>query len=242
MDDEEIVRGDAAIFFIFAFIFYLFYMLTPFYFVKKYDNKLIEIKEVPFVQIFFNILNCCFYIIIAIKGTGTLQNLLTNIIGLCASFSVLIYLWLILKKDKGIDLFYLFLIINAIFQISYFVYRVENLTNFTSDMAIIINILMYLSINQNDIYAIKEKRADLIPVLSSTFGLLTSFCWYFFGYLAEDRTTWISNIISIVCNAIPTIEYFILLFLFGAGGKKSSENNYSTEKRINNKKKDETEQ
>ena len=80
-DNTKPLTTSSLIAFIFSFILVQLYFISPIYFIYKYNQKYIERKHIPFVQIFFNLLNCSTYVVIAIIGTGDFQNLVTNLIG-----------------------------------------------------------------------------------------------------------------------------------------------------------------
>lgn len=218
-DQDMKLRPLDFISFILAFLGVEFYYISPLYFIKKYEHKLIELQEVPFIQLFCIILNCSAYMIFGIKGRGDFQNLLTNSIGLLLGLLVLFRLWYIIQKNKGSEYyFYLFLILNIIFQIFYFIYRSENAEQLSEFVAKIMNVTMYLVINQNDFFAWNQKRADKIPILSACLGLVASFFWFLFAYFTSpnqresnsSQVTKFSNGVSIFVLIIPIGEYLYL--------------------------------
>ena len=186
------------------------------YFIYKYNQKYIERKHIPFVQIFFNLLNCSTYVVIAIIGTGDFQNLVTNLIGFILCLIVVFHLYFSLPKKKYDNyLLHNFIIFNIIFQLYYFIFKYnEGLSKY---ITIIINILMYMSLNIGTYYAFKEKKPDLIPILSAVLGFFASLGWAIYAAcLGEhDPITLLSNIFSFLV-IISTILSYIYLLKFGS--------------------------
>jgi len=224
--EEKDLSTKSLIAFIFSFIVVELYFVSPIYFIIKYNNKYIKKKHLPIIQIFINLLNCSTYVIISLKGTGDFQNFLTNIIGVVLCLIVILELWLSLSKSKNTNyILPIFIISNGIFQLYYFIFKIEegNKTIY-SVLTIIINICMYSSLNIGVYYAFKEKRADRIPLLSAILGLLSSIGWSLYSVAVSydednqdkkeetksDIITMLSNTISIIVLIIPIVSYIYL--------------------------------
>jgi len=224
--EEKDLSTKSLIAFIFSFIVVELYFVSPIYFIIKYNNKYIKKKHLPIIQIFINLLNCSTYVIISLKGTGDFQNFLTNIIGVVLCLIVILELWLSLSKSKNTNyLLPIFIISNGIFQLYYYIFKIEggNQT-ISSALTIIINICMYSSLNIGVYYAFKEKRADRIPLLSAILGLLSSIGWSLYSVAVQydedkqdieeetesDIITMLSNTISIIVLIIPIVSYIYL--------------------------------
>lgn len=230
-DQDMKLKPKDFIFFLLAFLAVEFYYISPLYFIKKYEHKLIELYEVPFIQLLCIILNCSAYMIFGIKGRGDFQNLLTNSIGLLLGLLVLFRLWYVIQKDKGSEYyFYLFLILNIIAQIFYFIYRSENAEELSEFVAKIMNVTMYLVINQNDFFAWNQKKAEKIPILSACLGLVASFFWFLFAYFTSpnkresnsSQVTQFSNGVSIFVLLVPIAEYVYLKLMYRNGKEEIS--------------------
>ncbi len=195
--NNMILSNSSLIAFIFAFILVQLYFISPIYFIFKYNKKFIEMKHIPFLQIFLNLLNCITYVVIAETGTGDIQNLITNLIGSCLCLIVIIYLYVsISKKLDSNYILYFFIVLNIIFQIYY------------------LNIFMYLSLNIGTYFAFKEKKPDRIPILSAFLGLLSSIGWTIYSATLEnvalDNITFFSNIFSFLVIIFTIVSYFYL--------------------------------
>jgi hypothetical protein len=232
--EEKDLSPGGLVAFIFSFIVVELYFVSPIYFIIKYNNKYIKKKHLPIIQIFANLLNCATYVIIAIKGTGDFQNFLTNIIGVILCIIVVLELWLSLYKRKSSNyLLPFFLISNIIFQIYYYIFKINKDGEKNKNelifqiLPIIINICMYLSLNIGVYFGFKEKRADRIPLLSAILGLLSSIGWTIYssfdnneivdnnnnnedGKNKSDIITRISNGISIIILIVPIVSYIYL--------------------------------
>ena len=222
---DKKLKTSSTIAFIFAFIVVELYFISPIYFIFKYNRRYIEKKHIPFIQIFLNLLNCSTYVVIAIKGDGDFQNLITNLIGVFLCLVVVIQLWISMSKKKNNQYIFNFVFIfNIIFQIYYFIFKFcEEATKF---ITIIINILMYSSLNIGTYYAFKENKVDRIPILSAVLGLLSSIGWTIYSYsLGEgvDDITFFSNFFSILVLVL-TITFYIYLVIFQSPIKKETIN------------------
>ena len=220
-NDDKSLKASSLVAFIFAFIVVELYFISHLYFIFKYNRRYIEKKHIPFLQIFLNLLNCSTYVIIAIKGKGDFQNLITNSIGVALCLIVVIQLWISMSKKKKNQYFFkFFFIFNIIFQIYYFIFRSCG-EKTTGHITIIINISMYLSLNIGTYYAFKENKPDRIPILSAVLGLLSSIGWTVYSACLEDDDliTLISNMLSIIV-LVFTIVCYIFLIKFQSPIKK----------------------
>ena len=213
-NDDKSLKASSIVAFIFAFIVVELYFISPIYFIFKYNRRYIEKKHIPFLQIFLNLLNCTTYVVIAIKGNGDFQNLITNSIGVALCLIVVIQLWVSLSKKKNNQyIFNLVFVFNIIFQIYYFIFRFKE--EAADYITIIINITMYLSLNIGVYYGFKENKADRIPILSAVLGLLSSIGWTVYsaclGEGVDDNITFYSNMLSIIVLVFIIISYIYLL-------------------------------
>lgn len=237
----------ASCVFILSFIVVESYFISPAYFIYKFEHNYIKINEVPFLQIFFNTLNCAIYVSAAISESGDFQNLLTNSVGLVICLFILLRLWLVLFKNNKTPGFfiYLLIIINIIFQISYLIYRLDDDEGkLTQYFATVINICMYLVLNQNDISAYKEKRADKIPILSCILGLISSIGWFLYAYANQEKQeeekeetqqsdviTFYANLFSFIILIFPITEYFILFCKYKKNENRNDDDLLSGDKK-----------
>lgn len=211
---ERTLTTSSLISFIFAFIVVELYFISPVYFIFKYKKRYIELKHIPFLQIFLNLLNCSTYVVIALLGDGDFQNLITNSIGVTLCLIVIFQLWSSLSKKKNSSyIFFFFFIFNIIFQIYYFIFKFKK--EISTYITIIINICMYLSLNIGSYYAFKENKPDRIPILSAILGLLSSIGWTTYSACLEegiDSITLFSNSFSIFVLALVIAFYIYLLY------------------------------
>ena len=222
-NNDKTLSVSSLVSFIFAFIVVELYFISPIYFIFKYNRRYIEKKHIPFFQIFINLLNCSTYVVIAIKGNGDFQNLITNSIGVALCLIVVLQLWLSMSKKKNNQYIFNFVFIfNIIFQIYYFIFKYyEEATDY---ITIVINISMYLSLNIGTYYAFKENKADRIPILSAVLGLLSSIGWTVYSAClgnGVDNITFFSNIFSILVLFL-TILCYIYLIKFHSPLKKET--------------------
>ncbi len=211
--NNMILSNSSLIAFIFAFILVQLYFISPIYFIFKYNKKFIEMKHIPFLQIFLNLLNCITYVVIAETGTGDIQNLITNLIGSCLCLIVIIYLYVsISKKLDSNYILYFFIVLNIIFQIYYLIFKFYK--GLSSYITILNNIFMYLSLNIGTYFAFKEKKPDRIPILSAFLGLLSSIGWTIYSATLEnvalDNITFFSNIFSFLVIIFTIVSYYYL--------------------------------
>ena len=227
-DKEKMLKPISLTAFIFAFILVQLYFISPAYFIFKYKRKYLELKHIPFIQMFLNQINCLTYVVIAVFDQGDFQNLLTNIIGSILCFIVIIYLGISLPKNNESKnyIFIYFFILNIIFQIYYIIY--QKIEGIYGSLTIVINVLMYLSMNIGTYYAFKENKPDRIPILSASLGLFSSIGWTVYSATLEEKKdliTLISNILSFIVLIIPIACYFFLLFCHKSQTEIINQNN-----------------
>lgn len=228
--DKKPLTPSGIVSFIFAFIVVQLYFISPIYFIFKYNRRYIEKKHIPFLQIFLNLLNCSTYVVIAIKGDGDFQNLITNSIGVVICLIVVLQLWLSMSKKKNNQYIFNFVFIfNIIFQIYYFFFKYCPKSG--KYITIIINIFMYLSLNIGTYYAFRENKPDRIPILSAILGLLSSIGWTLYSVCLKnndendkiDKITFFSNFFSMLV-LISTIVCYIYLIKFESPIKNNTIN------------------
>lgn len=225
IDENKIETIDSIyglILFLFAFFNVQIYFLSPLIFIYKYEKKQIELKEFPFIQVFFNFLNCFAHVLYAAKGYGALETLINNFVGLLISLGVYIRMWIALYK-RGLKSiwFYLFVVTNIIFQCCFKAFTTKQ-PDTLSLLSLTLNILMYLSTNQNIILAIRSGDASKLPFISAIFGLIASIfwiLWYSYGVagktvdskaFSRKEVNNFANAISIFCLIIPITLYLLL--------------------------------
>lgn len=223
-DDNKIefVAGPGGmISFLIAFFTVQIYFLSPLIFIIRYEKKQIELKEFPFIQVFFNLLNCYAHVIYAYLGYGSLETFINNSVGLAVSLGVFVRAWVALyKRDLKSIWLYLFVVVNIIFQSCFFATRIKQMETL-SLLSLTLNILMYLSTNQNVIFAIRTQDSSKIPIVSAIFGLISSIfwiVWYSYGVRVVEETLQkerrgvnnFANGISIFCLLVPISLYIFL--------------------------------
>ena len=227
-----------------AFISVELYFISPLYFIYKFNKNKITVGQVTVFQIFMNFINCLMYNISASIGYGNEQNLFVNALGILLCVFVLLDLYFSFKnKKKNTYLIYFFTCFNVFFEVLYFLIRQfhEEPTalektlfspnsnsislGITEYICVFTNFCMYFSLNQNDVTAFREKKAEKIPILSVGLGLISSFFWLIYGFLVEEKTlmTEISNGASFAVLLVPFVEYVILRVKFRGKKREVSE-------------------
>ena len=114
------------------------------------------------------------------------------ILGLIFSF---IYLYYFSEKKCLKFTFYIFLESLGVCALFYGLSQVD--VNTIGIIANIINVITFISPGQKIVRVCKEKNYHLIPIVTTIFGCITSFCWLCFGILIHDINCIIPNVISV---------------------------------------------
>lgn len=201
------------------------YFISPIYFIYKFKNKIISLYELPFAQVFINLLNCLIYTIISLQTiidknqSIDIQKLITNGIGTIICLIVLLSLYITYTKFSNKNLFlYMFTTVNIIFEIIF--YFLAFYEKPLMIVTMVTNSLMYASINIHVYFAIKQKRYDKIPILSSVLGILASIGWFCYALIRwkegdDDAQTMIGNAVGIIVLVPPIVTYIFLKIKYG---------------------------
>lgn len=222
-----------------SFILVEGYFFSPIYFIYKFKNKIISLYELPFAQVFINLLNCLIYTIISLQTiidknqSIDIQKIVTNGIGTIICLIVLLSLYITYTKFSNKNLFlYMFTTVNIIFEIIFYALAFyeksgtknedekEKQNNPLMIVTMVTNSLMYASINIHLYFAIKQKRYDKIPILSSVLGLLASIGWFCYALIRwkegdDDAQTMIGNAVGIIVLVPPIVTYIFLKIKYG---------------------------
>ena len=121
------------------------------------------------------------------------------ILGLIFSF---IYLYYFSEKKCFKFTFYIFLESLGVCSLFYGLSQVD--VNTIGIIANIVNVITFISPGQKIVRVCKEKNYHLIPIVTTIFGCITSFCWLCFGILIHDINCIIPNFISVIMAIFNT--------------------------------------
>ena len=224
----------------------LVYFSTPLF--QVYKQKLYKdidnIKEVSLTLIVSILFNCLFWILNAISSDNIsdwIPLLISNIGGLLINIILLFwYLYVLLEHDKKKFLGYGFFVVNLLIEIGYFFYRfiidVPNTDSFHTIgyFATIMNIFMYSSPYCNYKKIVNTKNSGAIPIYTIVSGIFTCLIFFIQGFVSfriskgtASKRDRLSNIETMMSNAISFILLGILAALYGfnyTGNKDNSEN------------------
>ena len=86
----------------------------------------------------------------------------------------------------------------------------------------IINVITFISPGQNIMKVCRNKKYKLIPIVTTIFGCVNSFCWLCYGILKHEIHLIIINTINEIFSFIYTFIW--IYFYFKAKDKKNEEN------------------
>jgi hypothetical protein len=192
------------------------YFLSPLLVLRSYRQKeKMQLKFLPLFQVIFILLNCLFWFTTNLPynldfNTPLIkESLPINIFGLVTGIVLLFFCWANSYSENS----YLFILIlnicNFLFQIAMFIHFYTQNSNkneenegdpITKIIAIIFNVLMYLSLLQNPlaIYLEKNYREGSLPLYQIIIGLLSTVVWIIYGILMTRTEVLIPNTLGFI--------------------------------------------
>ena len=166
-----------------------------------------KIEIVPELLIICNVL-CAelwfsYWVTKADKLAPLVSSSVSLILGLIFSF---VYLYYFSKKTFSKFFLYIILESCAVSLLFYGLTQVD--VNTIGLIANIVNIITYVSPGQKIMRVCREKNYKLIPIVTTIFGCITSFCWLCFGILIRDINCIIPNAISVLMAIFNTSIWF----------------------------------
>ena len=116
----------------------------------------------------------------------------------------LIYLFYLAEKSWKKYLLYAFLEINLVLEFNYGLLVILGDYIVVGNIAMVVNIITYITPGQKIIQVIKTKNYELIPISSTLSGSMCTLCWLIFGLLIWDIRTIIPNGLGLVFATINT--------------------------------------
>ena len=174
--------------------------IVMFYSIIKGKNK---IEIVPESMLIFNILcssrwACYWYL-----QVDKFVPFFSSAFGLALSeiFS-LIYLFFLAEKDWKKYFLYAFLEINLVLEFNYALLFIIKDYITVGNIAMVVNIITYITPGQKIYQVIKTRNYNLIPISSTLSGSLCTLAWLIFGLLIWDIRTIIPNGLGLIFATI----------------------------------------
>ena len=167
--------------------------IVMFYSIIKGKNT---INIVPESMLIFNILCSSLWACYWYLQVDKFVPFFSSAFGLALSqIFALIYLFYLADKSWKKYLLYAFLEINLVLEFNYGLLVVLGDYILVGNIAMVVNIITYITPGQKIIQVIKTKNYELIPISSTLSGSMCTLCWLIFGLLILDiRTTqWIPS-------------------------------------------------
>ena len=114
----------------------------------------------------------------------------------------LIFLFFLADKDWKKYILYAFLEINLVLEFNYGLLFVLGDYITVGNIAVVVNIITYITPGQKIYQVIKTKNYNLIPISSTLSGSCCTLCWLIFGLLIWDIRTIIPNGLGLVFATI----------------------------------------
>ena len=194
-----------------------------------------KIEIVPELLIICNVLCAELWFSYWITKGNKLAPLVSSsvslILGIIFSF---IYLYYFSEKKYLKFIFYIILESLSICLLFYGLTQVD--VNTIGVIANIVNVITYISPGQKIVRVCKEKNYQLIPIVTTIFGCITSFCWLCFGILIHDINCIIPNFISVLMAIFNTS---IWIYYYCSKKKKKEKEEENEEEMIETSKGDE---
>ena len=209
----------------------LVYFATPLFHVykQKLYKNIDNIKNVSLSLIISILFNCLFWLLYAFASNDLsdwIPLLISNIGGLIINIVLLFwYLYVLLDKNKKQFLGYGFFVVNLLVEVGYLFFKFvikdpsEDSAHLTEYVATIINIFMYSSPYLNYKQLVNSKNSGAIPLYTIISGICTCLIFFIQGFVSfrtiEDKRDRLSNIETMISNAISFILLGILAALYG---------------------------
>ena len=174
--------------------------IVMFYSIIQGKNK---IEIVPESMLIFNILCSSLWACYWYLQVDKFVPFFSSAFGLALSeIFALIYLFFLADKSWKKYLLFAFLEINLVLEFNYGLLVVLGDYITVGNIAMVVNIITYITPGQKIYQVIKTKNYNLIPILSTLSGSLCTLCWLIFGLLIWDIRTIIPNGLGLVFATI----------------------------------------
>ena len=174
--------------------------IVMFYSIIQGKNK---IEIVPESMLIFNILCSSLWACYWYLQVDKFVPFFSSAFGLALSeIFALIYLFFLADKSWKKYLLFAFLEINLVLEFNYGLLVVLGDYITVGNIAMIVNIITYITPGQKIYQVIKTKNYNLIPISSTLSGSLCTLCWLIFGLLIWDIRTIIPNGLGLVFATI----------------------------------------
>ena len=174
--------------------------IVMFYSIIKGKNK---IEIVPESMLIFNILCSSLWACYWYLQVDKFVPFFSSAFGLALSeiFS-LIYLFFLAEKDWKKYFLYAFLEINLVLEFNYALLFIIIDYIIVGNIAMVVNIITYITPGQKIYQVIKTRNYNLIPISSTLSGSLCTLAWLIFGLLIWDIRTIIPNGLGLIFATI----------------------------------------
>jgi uncharacterized protein with PQ loop repeat len=174
--------------------------IVMFYSIIKGKNK---IEIVPESMLIFNILCSSLWACYWYLQVDKFVPFFSSAFGLALSeiFS-LIYLFFLAEKDWKKYFLYAFLEINLVLEFNYALLFIIKDYITVGNIAMVVNIITYITPGQKIYQVIKTRNYNLIPISSTLSGSLCTLAWLIFGLLIWDIRTIIPNGLGLIFATI----------------------------------------
>ena len=174
--------------------------IVMFYSIIKGKNK---IEIVPESMLIFNILCSSLWACYWYLQVDKFVPFFSSAFGLVLSeiFS-LIYLFFLAEKDWKKYFLYAFLEINLVLEFNYALLFIIKDYITVGNIAMVVNIITYITPGQKIYQVIKTRNYNLIPISSTLSGSLCTLAWLIFGLLIWDIRTIIPNGLGLIFATI----------------------------------------
>ena len=174
--------------------------IVMFYSIIKGKNK---IEIVPESMLIFNILCSSLWACYWYLQVDKFVPFFSSAFGLALSeiFS-LIYLFFLAEKDWKKYFLYAFLEINLVLEFNYALLFIIKHYIIVGNIAMVVNIITYITPGQKIYQVIKTRNYNLIPISSTLSGSLCTLAWLIFGLLIWDIRTIIPNGLGLIFATI----------------------------------------
>ncbi len=162
-----------------------------------------KIEIVPESMLIFNILCSSLWACYWYLQVDKFVPFFSSAFGLALSeIFALIYLFYLSEKDWKKYLLYAFLEINLVLEFNYGLLVVLGDYITVGNIAVVVNIITYITPGQKIYQVIKTKNYNLIPISSTLSGAMCTLCWLIFGLLIWDIRTIIPNGLGLIFATI----------------------------------------
>ena len=174
--------------------------IVMFYSIIKGKNK---IEIVPESMLIFNILCSSLWACYWYLQVDKFVPFFSSAFGLALSeiFS-LIYLFFLAEKNWKKYFLYAFLEINLVIEFNYALLFIIKDYIIVGNIAMVVNIITYITPGQKIYQVIKTRNYNLIPISSTLSGSLCTLAWLIFGLLIWDIRTIIPNGLGLIFATI----------------------------------------